>query len=107
MKVFLKGDAKDTYLELKGHHDKVSKSILSALERIKNRLKENPQLGNPIPRRLFPEEFVKDGVQNLYRVQLPGYWRLIYTINGNKIEILVFVLFIGNHKKYDSLFGYK
>ena len=37
----------------------------------------------------------------------PDYWRLIYTIQSNEVEIIDFVLNIVDHKTYDTIFGYK
>jgi len=31
----------------------------------------------------------------------------MYTITGDEVEIIAFVLDIFNHKDYDKLFGYK
>ncbi len=35
------------------------------------------------------------------------YWRLIYAIQSNEMEIIDFVLDIINHCEYDKKFGYK
>lgn len=106
VRIMLKGQAKDSYIELKKRSDKESKSILNSIERIKEILKENPQYGDPIPKRLIPKEFIKQGIQNLYRVELSNYWRMLYTIEGNQIEIFLFVLNIVDHKEYNKLLGY-
>lgn len=107
VRIFLKGQAKESYLELKKRNDKESKSILNSIERIKEILKENPQYGDPMPKRLIPKSLTKLGIQNLYRVELSNYWRMLYTIEGNKIEIFLFVLNIFNHEDYNKLFGYE
>ena len=107
VRVFLKGQAKESYLELKKRDDKESKSILNSIERVKDILKENPQYGNPIKKKLIPKEFIELGIKNLYRVELSNFWRMLYTIEGNQIEILVFILKITNHKDYNKLFSYK
>lgn len=107
VRIFLKEQAKESYLELKKRNDKESESILNSIERIKGILKENPQYGQPISKKLVPKSFLKFGIQNLYRVELSNYWRMLYTIEGNNIEILVFVLSITDHKGYNKLFGYK
>ena len=106
VKVFMKGQAKDSYLLLKIQTDKESQSLLNSINRTTEILKNNPQYGDPISKRLIPKELSKEGIQNLYRVELSNYWRMIYTIEGTKIEILVFVLKIMSHKEYDKLFGY-
>jgi len=103
----LKGQAKDSYFELKKRHDKESKSILKSVERIKGILKENPQFGDPVAKKLIPKLFRDRGIQNLYRVELSNYWRMLYTLEGNEIEIFLFVLNIVDHKDYNKLFGYK
>lgn len=107
VRVFLKGQAKESYLELKKREDKESKTLLSSFERIKEILKENPQYGDPIRKELIPASLKKIGITNLYRAELSNYWRMLYTITGNKIEILVFILNIADHKEYNKLFGYK
>ncbi len=107
VRILLKDKAKESYLELKRRNDAEAKSILNSIERIKVILKDNPQYGDPIPKRLIPREFIKHGIQNLYRVELSNYWRMLYKIEGNKIEIFLFVLTIVDHKEYNKLFGYK
>lgn len=107
VKVFMKGQAKESYLLLKNRDDKESQILLNSIERITKILKNNPQHGDPISKRLIPNSLAKEGIQNLYRVELSNFWRMLYTIEGNNIEILVFVLKIINHKEYDKLFGYK
>ena len=107
VRVFLKGQAKESYLELKKIDDKEAKSILNSVDRIKDILRENPQYGDPIRKKLIPKEFIELGIKNLYRVELSNFWRMLYTLEGNQIEILVFVLKITDHKDYDKLFGYK
>lgn len=107
IKIFLKGQAKEIYLELKTKKDKESKIILKSLNRLKEILKQNPQYGQPIAKKLIPQKLLRLGITNLYRIELPNFWRLIYTIEGNKIEILLFILNIINHKKYNKLFKYK
>lgn len=106
VRILLKDKAKESYLELKKRTDGEAKSILNSIERMKDILKDNPQYGDPIPKRLIPKEFLRYGIQNLYRVELSNYWRMLYTIEGNKIEIFLFILNIADHKEYNRLFGY-
>ncbi len=104
VRVLLKGQGKEAFLNLKKRNDKEAKIILNSFNRIKEILKANPQYGDPIRKELIPKRF---NVQNLYRVELSNYWRALYTIEGNKVEIFLFVLSIVDHKKYNKLFGYK
>ena len=107
VRVILKGQAKESYLELKKRSDKEAKSILNSIERIKEILKDNPQYGEPVSKKLIPSSLKALGIQNLYRVELSHYWRMLYTIEGNKVEIFLFLLNIVDHKEYNKLFGYK
>ena len=107
IRIFLKDDAKEAYLKLKKRKDKESQSILNSLERIKKILKENPQFGNPVPKKLIPKELLKKNISNVYRIELSNYWRMLYTLEGNEINIFVFILKILNHKDYNKLFNYK
>ena len=107
VRIFLKDQAKESYIKLKKRNDKESQSILNSIERIKEILKQNPQHGNPINKKLIPKQFIKLNIKNLYRVELSNYWRMLYTIEGNNIEIYLFILTIADHKDYNKLFGYK
>jgi len=107
VRVMLKGDALESFLLLKKRNDKESKSIVRSVERIIAILKDNPQYGEAIARRLYPRELASMGIQNLYRAELSNYWRLLYTIEGNKVEIYLIVLKIVNHKEYNKIFGYQ
>ena len=60
-----------------------------------------------VARRLIPKEYrIKYHVDNLYRLELPFFWRMLYTLRDNKVEIIAFVLDIIDHKKYDKKFRY-
>lgn len=107
VKVFLKGKARESYDNLISRNDKEAKSLINSIERTIVILKKNPQYGEPLAKSLIPNEFKVLEIQNLYRVELSNYWRMLYTIEGDKIEILLFILSIANHKEYDKLLGYK
>lgn len=107
VRIVLKGQAKDSYLELKKRKDKEATSILNSFERVKEILRDNPQYGNPIAKNLIPKSLLLLGIQNLYRAELSNYWRMLYTIEGNEINIFLFVLNIVDHKEYNKIFGYR
>ena len=107
VRVFLKGDAKKAYLNLKKRKDGEAQGILNSFERIKSVLQQNPQFGNPLHKQLIPKEIKKQGITNLYGVELSNYWRMIYTLEGNQLNILIFVLKIFDHKEYNKFFKYK
>jgi len=106
VRVFLKGQAKAEYIDLKKRTDKDSLTILRSVERMMNILKDNPQFGNPIRKDLIPESFKQQGITNLYRAELSNFWRLIYTLEGDRVDIFLFVLSIVDHGEYNKLFGY-
>jgi len=117
IKIILSEDANREFEELnsivgqeikKGINSSLHQSLLRSINRTKELLKKNPFAGNQINKRLIPKNYlVKYDVDNLWRIELANRWRLIYTITGNKIEIISFVLDIFNHKEYDKTFGYK
>jgi hypothetical protein len=107
IRIILKGQAKESFLELKKRNDKEAQSLIRSVDRIIKILKKNPQYGDPIKKELIPEYFKKIGIKNLYRAELSNFWRMLYTIESNKIEIFCFVLSIMDHPSYDKLFGYK
>ena len=107
VRVNLKGQAKEAYLELKKRTDREAQTLLRSIERVLIILKDNPQFGDPIRKELIPLKFREMEIHNLYRAELSNYWRLLYTIEGTQVEIFCFVLSIIDHKAYDKLFGYK
>ena len=107
VRILLKGQAREAYIELKKRNDKEALILLNSIERVIEILRNNPQFGDPIRKELIPDKLKSLGINNLYRVELSNYWRMLYTLEGNKIEIFLFVLNILNHKEYDKLFGYR
>jgi len=67
-------------------------------------IRVNPFYGDNIHKRNIPKEY---NVQNLWRVELSQYWRMLYTIKGDQIEIICFILGIINHHEYDKKLGYR
>ncbi len=105
VRIRLLGKAIDDYSKLKERNDKQAKILLNSIDKVKERLKINPQFGDPIKKNLIPNEYKE--YWNLYRVELFNFWRLLYTIKGNEVEIIAFILAIIDHKEYNKKFGYK
>ncbi len=98
------------YLNEQASNSKIERSILNALEKKKELIKSNTHYGNPIAKNLIPQEYItKYGVTNLFRVELPNFWRMLYTLTDgeSEVEIIAFVLDLMNHKDYDKKLGYK
>jgi hypothetical protein len=80
------------------------KSILRNIELIK----DNPFYGNPINKKLIPKEYLKKyKAQNLYRLELPYFYRMLYTLKDGEVEIVALILDILDHKQYNKKFKYK
>ncbi len=47
------------------------------------------------------------GTNKLFRVELVGYWRLLYTLVGDEAKVVAFILEFMNHDRYNSVFNYK
>jgi hypothetical protein len=112
VRVILSPEAEEVYnhLNREAPKSKAARSILNAIDKKKDLIKANPHYGAPIAKKLIPKEYVgKYGVTNLFHVELPNFWRMLYTLtNGEaEIEIIAFVLDVIDHPTYDKKFGYK
>jgi hypothetical protein len=75
------------------------------------KLKENPTFEQPIAKRLIPKEYVRQGVDNAFWVELNNWrgWRLIYNLTPeNNVEIIAIILeWFVRHKEYGRRFGHE
>ena len=94
--------------KIKGIKSSFHQTLFRSINRTKELLKENPFVGNQLHERQIPPKYIeKYGVKNVWRAELADRWRMIYTIRGNQVEIVIFVMDIFNHRDYDKVFGYK
>ncbi len=103
-------DLQNTVIEerKKGIENSFNMQLLRAIDREVDNLKIDPQRGIHIPHRNIPKEiYSKYGADNFWKINLPDYWRMVYTITGNKVEIIALVLEILDHKRYSKLFEYR
>ncbi|MBS3076892.1 hypothetical protein J4233_01335 [Candidatus Pacearchaeota archaeon] len=92
----------------KGIESSFHQTLLRSILRVRTLLKENPFAGDQVPKRQMPRKYSERyDAENIWRIELANRWRLVYTITGNQIEIITFVLDIYDHKDYDKVFGYK
>ncbi len=83
-------------------------TLLNAINRIFDILISNPFYGENAKKDLIPKEYrQKYDVGNLFIVDLPDYWRMIYTLESDEIEIIAFVLDIINHDEYNKKFKFR
>ena len=113
VRVILIDDADEAYKRLndivgeqikQGKENSDEIQLLKSFKQKTGLIKANPFYGDNIPKKLIPKEY---GVGNLWRVELSGFWRMLYTIKGDQIEIICFVLDILNHEDYNKRFGYR
>jgi len=78
------------------------------IDRVIEKVKQEPfKSGRPISRDRIPKEYLRDGFDNAFWVDLSREWRLIYSLRGlNRIEILCILLDWFNHKGYERKFRY-
>jgi len=117
IKVSLSEEANKQYEELnqivggeikKGIKNSIHQQLLKSIKQKSELLKINPQAGIHISKKLIPKIYVmKYDIDNLWKLNLSGFWRMIYTIRTTEIEITNFILDIIDHKNYDKIFGYK
>ena len=78
--------------------------LLKSIKQKRDMLKLNPTYGDSVPKEQIPASM---DVSNLFVVDLNRYWRMLYTLEGNQVEIVAFVLNIVDHPTYDEIFGYR
>lgn len=64
-------------------------------------LKENPLRGEVVSKKDIPKGL---DVDNLFKIRLAQYWRMLFTIRRQEIEVICFVLVIESHPNYDKRF---
>lgn len=113
IRVILLKDAKKTYLTLKkiatkqeliGKTNSDEIQLLKSIHQKIKLIEKDPFYENNIKKMLIPKEY---DVSNLWRVELSNYWRMLYTIKGDQIEIICFILDIISHENYNKKFKYK
>jgi Txe/YoeB family toxin of Txe-Axe toxin-antitoxin module len=85
-----------------------NQQLLKSIENKIAYLKMNPQAGIAIPKAQIPKKYVElYKVTNLWKMDLFGGWRLIYTLKNEEIEILAVILDLYDHPTYDKVFKYR
>ena len=112
IRVIFSKEAKEVYdyLNARAKLSKKERTLLKAINYKIDLIKNNSHYGNPIAKNIIPEEYKdKYGIINLFRIELPDYWRMLYSLtDGDSIvEIIAFVLDIVDHSDYDKKFGYR
>ena len=113
VRIIFKDDAKISYKRLnaivkdqksKNTNNSFEISLLNSIEQKISILKTNPFYGDNISKKIIPEKY---DVSNLWRMEITGYWRMLYAIEGTDIEIICFILDILDHDSYNKIFRYR
>jgi hypothetical protein len=117
VRVLFEPEAEKAYKELarvvaeeksKGIANSDNQRLLKSIDNKVERLKLDPTAGDQLPARLFPKEYVeKYEINNLWKIDLVDFWRMLYTLRGDRVEVVCLVLGYMPHPKYDKKFGYR
>ena len=86
VRIILSAQAEQVYrrLNAEAETNKQSRMILKAINNKVELIKSNIHYGNPLAKELIPEEYrIKYSVNNLFRVELPAFWRMLYALTNN------------------------
>lgn len=104
---FIDTSVEELYQALKESPRFKDKELYANLSKTISKIIENPYCGIKIPRKVWPKEYISNyNITNLWKYDLPNGWRLIYTIQGSKIEIISVIIEWFCHKKYERKFNY-
>lgn len=82
--------------------------LLSSINTALGNIKANPYFGDLIPQKYLSRAVIdRYGTDKIWRVELVGYWRLLYTLIGDEVKIVAFILEYMDHNKYNKIFGYR
>jgi len=100
---FVSDKVKQDFEELnngKFEEKELSKWLINSFEGLEN----NAFSGIQIPKKLFPKDY--GHLDNLWKLNLPNAWRLLYTVNRDENNLIVIIIEWLNHKKYEKRFKY-
>ncbi len=99
--------------KLREAHDKLrdskteDKKLYEWLNRAFDNLSKNAFCGIQISKSLIPDIYMKKyGIDNLWKYNLPGAWRLLYSVARDEIVVISIILEWLPHKEYERRFKY-
>jgi len=110
--IILSPEADETLKELSimAQKRKREKTLVKGFYKRIELIKYNIHYGDQVAKSLIPTEYrIKYNANNLFRVEIPGFWRFTYTLkNGiTQDNTVILILDIMGHETYDKMFGYK
>lgn len=95
--------AEKVYQKLKKSKLKDDLILVKAIDLKVDLIKGDPHYGVKVKHKQIPKEL---NLKNLFRIELPCYWRMLYTLEKGNLKIMAFVIDISNHKKYENIMKY-
>lgn len=99
-----------TRLQHASRRSKHEAAIYNALLQKFECLKRDVNYGAAIKRQFIPAEYRNAyDVKNLFKLDMPNFWRMIYTVvDGERgAEVVILVLDIFSHEEYNKKFGFR
>ena len=82
--------------------------LLTSINNALRNIKADYKYGDLIPRKYITKNIINEyGTDKIFRVELVGYWRRLYTLIGDDVKIIAFILEYMDHDRYNKLFGYR
>jgi mRNA-degrading endonuclease RelE of RelBE toxin-antitoxin system len=109
VKIQFSEEASKIFEEINRDNSKQGKILSKSISEKLELLKQDPHFGEPIKSKFIPKWYLeKYNVKFLLKVRLSEYWRLLYTITDTgEIEIIIIIVDLIDHNKYNKLFGFK
>jgi Txe/YoeB family toxin of Txe-Axe toxin-antitoxin module len=83
-------------------------ALFTAIEKMVDIISANPFYGENAKKSLIPKSYIMQyDITNIFIADLPDYWRLVYTLESDEVEIIAFVLDIFDHDSYNKKFGFR
>jgi len=83
------------------------KEIFNQLNTAFDTISMDPFCGIQVPKRLIPKMYIKKyGIDNLWKFNFHKNWRLLYSVAGDRTQVVTLVLEWLSHKEYERRFGY-
>ena len=83
------------------------KEIFNQLNTAFDMIANDPFCGIQVPKRLIPKMYItKYEIDNLWKFNFHKNWRLMYSVAGDRAQVVTLVLEWLSHKEYERRFGY-
>jgi Txe/YoeB family toxin of Txe-Axe toxin-antitoxin module len=94
--------------------DKTDIKELKLLNKAIDKLKYDFKSGQILQKKVYPSAYKEYSkkyadeitIDKLWVLKISSDWRVIYTVVGNEVDIISFILDSMNHKKYDRKFNF-